>query len=146
MSGFDATFDGFTPATPIAYAQGSGEYSRAIATAQRLIAKKGLRCTWHSNRQQENAEKPWRPLDNNDTPVVVPMLFLPTGRVGDEFRSLLQGTEIPQGAEMALMGAVTFEPALTDTIQRFGQTLRLKTIDRIAPNGLPVLWVLGVVQ
>lgn len=125
-----------------------GEYDRAIATAQRLIAKKGMTVTWE---QQENGEapdpsKPWRPAEAEPVEHEVSIVFLPYNRENQQFLSMMTGTEIPQGAEYGLMGAVDFTPNLNDTVVRNGVRLGIEKIDLLAPAGDPVLYTIGFKQ
>lgn len=40
------------------------------------------------------------------------------------------------------MGAVEFTPAINDVVLRGSETLRIKSIDIVAPNGDPILYKL----
>lgn len=122
-----------------------GEYDRAIATAQRLIAKKGMSVTWEqqTNGTPTDPGKPWRPSGAAPTEKTVNIVFLPYNRENQQFLSMLAGTEVPKGNEYGLMGAVDFEPNLKDTVVRGTQRLGIETIDRLAPNGQVVLYTIG---
>ncbi len=122
-----------------------GEYDHAIATAQRLIAKKGQTVTWQvrENGVSVDAETPWKP---EDAPVVehqVSIVFLPYNRSNYEFLKMMTGTEVAVGKTYGLMGAVGFDPVLKDTIVRDGESMGVATIDVLAPNGQPVLYTIG---
>lgn len=121
------------------------EYDRAIATAQRLIAKKGMSVTWKqlTNGTPADPDKPWRPGATEHTDKTVNIVFFPYNRENQKFLALLTGTEVPKGEEYGLMGAVDFTPTLKDTIVRNGETLAVETINLLAPAGDPVLYTIG---
>lgn len=125
-----------------------GEYDRAIATAQRLIAKKGMSVTWEqrANGEPADPDKPWRPAAAEPTNKTVSIVFLPYNRENQKFLSLLAGTEVPRGEEYGLMGAVDFEPTLKDTVLRGSQRLGVETIDVLAPSGQPILYTIGFMR
>jgi hypothetical protein len=124
-------------------------YSRAIASALRLIEAKGEACIWHKPADQDPAAKPWRDQRTGE-PVehdVSIAWFSPRdlGMGTEAFLAAIGGTEVPQGFEIGLMGAYDFEPLATDTIERGeGRMVSPTSIDRLAPNGEPILYFVKV--
>lgn len=120
-------------------------YDRAIATAARLIAKYGQQIVWNANTNTAPVDpsQPWKPAAISATSNYPYIVFLPENRIGYEFLAALVGTEVPQGCVEGLMpGNVGFVPTSKDTIVRNGVTMAIETIDVIAPNGTPVLYVI----
>lgn len=122
-----------------------GIYDGQIAAAQRVIKQKGQLVTWVPHDVTTNGAQPWKttPVTNAPTfPVYI--VFLSEGsNVANALFHLLKGTSVPAGAPRGLMGAVTgFTPAVNDTVLRGTETLVIKAIDIIAPNGTPILYKL----
>lgn len=114
-------------------------YSRQIATAQRLIKKKGQLVIWQKHSVTVNDAQPWKvgnPVGAVPTfPVFI--VFLPPK---DADIHLLEGTTVPEGKPRGLMGAVTgFIPAIDDYVLRGSETLRIKDIVELNPNGESVI-------
>lgn len=121
-----------------------GKFDGAIATAQRLIAKNGEAVIWRSisNPEPVDPDKPWIVGPTESTDYVVNVCFLPLSRVNLETFTLIQGTEVPKGAVMALMGNVPFAPNLKDVVVRSGTELRIDSLDILSPNGQIVLYTM----
>lgn len=121
-----------------------GEYDRQVATAKRLIAKKGQDVTWKSleDGAPSDPSKPWRPSAATSTEHTVKIAFLPVDRRGDETRRYREGTAVPEGSLLGYMAQVDFTPALKDVIVRDGEELTVLNFDLIAPNGTPILYIL----
>lgn len=81
-------------------------------------------------------------------PIPVEMAFFSprdVGRGSQEFLALLANTEIPVGQEIGLLaGGLPFEPSGVDHVIRDGAVLTVKSIDRIAPSGIPVMYFITV--
>lgn len=120
-----------------------GQFDRAIATAKKLIAKNGQSVKWRVVREGAPVDpsKPWKPsapISNVEHDVFV--CFLPVDKEMREFIRYIRGSEVATGSEMGLMGAVAFEPSQKDVVIRNGIEYRIKSIDRLAPNGDPILY------
>ncbi len=116
-------------------------FDAQIETAKRLIAKNGQLVTWRSkNAEILNPNAPFIPSNGIDVDRGVKIVFLPPNRVNQQFLQFLSGTEIQGGSVYGLMGAVDFTPVLKDVVIRSGETLRIKSIDPLAPNGQIILY------
>lgn len=133
-------------------------YAVAIASAQRLIAAKGQACVWRKPAPLDDAADAWRDVrDGEPTDADVSIAwFAPRdlGRGTEQFLSQLAGMsiDVPEGVEIGLMAAVEFEPLPSDTIVR-GVTaatvadetaVSIISIDRLAPDGTPILYFVKV--
>lgn len=126
-----------------------GVYDRPIATAQRLIAKYGEDCKWRKPAAVVEDEPGYPTTGVVPDPVDCKMVFFSPrdlGRGTEEFLALLRGTELPENKEIGLLaGGITFSPELPDTIKRAsGLEIAIEKIDRLAPNGTPVLYYVTV--
>jgi len=122
-----------------------GQYDRAIATAQRLIAKYGQVVVWNSklNGAPGNANEPWKPTDTAPIPHTVSICFVPVrDRETRKFLQFLKGSEVQVGALAGLMGAVDFDPNASDAVIRDGAELAIANIDLLSPNGQKVLYTI----
>lgn len=119
-----------------------GVYDRQIANAKRAIKAKGQLVTWQINNNSENAAEPWNPGAVAPTNKQVSILFLPINRQGQELIRLLKGTDIATGSLSGLMGAVDFEPKINDLVLRGNETLTIKNVDPLAPNGDVILYTI----
>lgn len=120
-------------------------YDRQIAQAKRLIAKKGQLVTWvPQDVTIPDNTKPWKTAPVGSPPTFpVSMVFLSSGKTVIEAQShLFTGTSVPDGAPKALMGVVPFTPKINDTVLRGSETLTVKSIDTLAPNGDPILYTI----
>lgn len=121
-------------------------FDRQIATALRLIAKNGQSVTWNSivNGAPADPNTPWIPAEPDDIEThTVDICFLPIDRENMETMRYIFGTEVPGGNSMGLMGAVDFSPFLKDTVLRGSETLRIKKIKKLEPNGQVILhWII----
>lgn len=128
-----------------------GVYDRPIATAQRLIRKYGEECAWQKP-PVETAGVPGYPgVGATPDPIPCHLAFfsgrdLGRGRGLEAFLAMMQGMEVPQNGEFALLaGGIDFTPENTDTITRSdGSPVAIKDIDRLAPGGVPVLYYVAV--
>lgn len=125
-------------------------YARQIASALRQIKAKGEACTWIKPAAQDGDADPWRDVREGD-PIeydVSIAWFSPRdlGRGTGEFLAALMGTEVPEGVMIGLMaGGQSFTPEDADTITRSDSTtVEPMSIDRLAPDGTPVLYFVKV--
>jgi hypothetical protein len=118
------------------------EFDRQIATALRLIQKKGQKVVW---RQLPAAvSDPLQPWNGGASVPVNNDVFICFVPVRDrETRKLFQyltGTEIEIGQLAGLMGNVPFDPKPKDIVLRDGVELRIASLDLLSPNGQKILW------
>lgn len=123
-------------------------YERQIASAKRLIAKRGQVVSWRIRTEgtvdagEVAGATKWRPkVVTPSTPDdrLVSIVFLPITK--EKYESLsAMGVELSTGAQMGYMGAVDFQPSQKDAVLRAGVLMPIETIDVIAPNGDPVLY------
>ena len=124
------------------------KYGRQLATVQRLIASHGEACTWwqYPAPPDDDAANPAEPEEPVSFPVLI--VFIGPTKSASFFAALsaLVGTEVPGGLNFALMGSVTFTPALTDQVERSdGTMLSINDKDGIrtlAPDGTTLLYYL----
>jgi hypothetical protein len=122
-----------------------GQYDKAVATAQRLIAKYGQDVVWH--QLTNGATTPpadWKPAANQATTYTVRAVFLPTNRVNNELLRMLGNTEVPVGNTTALIAVGAFTPTLRDKLVRDGVAYAPKSIDCLAPNGQKIYYTIGL--
>lgn len=118
------------------------EYQRQIATAKRMIAKKGAAVTWRSITDPTPVVgQPWKDGTSGDVDYDVKILFLPAGQ-RLKFAALAAGNDIPEGVELGYMASVDFVPSVRDSIIRGGVELRVTSIDPLQPDGTPILYEL----
>lgn len=123
-------------------------FARQIASALRLIAKNGLVCSWVKQNVAVSGGQPWKLTQVANPPTFqVSIVFLSSGSSFlNALSHLINGTSIPTGAPRGLMGAVPFIPEVTDKLIWIpptgggNQTLIVKGIDPVAPNGRPILY------
>lgn len=120
-----------------------------VETAKELIALFGEDCAWHKPAP-ETAGEPGYPGEGvKPDPVPCKIAwFSPRdlGRGSEMFLALMRGTEVPQTGEIGLLaGGLAFLPELVDHVERADGSLRSITkIDKLAPNGLPILYYVSV--
>ncbi|MGH8711235.1 MAG: hypothetical protein ACREVA_07955 [Burkholderiales bacterium] len=122
-----------------------GIYDTQIATAKRLIKQKGQIVNWLSieHGMPDNVTKPWKPSEEIFICYLVNIVFFPIGLAFTEFLHYLKNSEISSSSEQGYMGQVNFEPKLKDIIIRNNEELVISSIDRIAPNGEIILYIIG---
>lgn len=120
-----------------------------IQTAKELIALYGEDCGWQKPAPLVE-DVPGYP-EEGELPEPVPCkiaFFSPRdlGRGSEEFLAMLAGAEVPTNKEIGLLaGGISFTPENTDTIIRSsGGEVAILKIDRLAPNGVPVLYYVTV--
>lgn len=116
-------------------------YDRQIATAKRLIKKYGVPTPVTYITITENSDKPWETTEVSSIETV-PVCFLPVDSGTMRTLSMTPGTEVPKGAVLAYMGAVGFKVDLTTTLQYDGRTWSIYWMDKLAPNGRPILYTM----
>ena len=117
------------------------DYNRQIATVKRLIAKYGGLVKWQQNVVTPDENAPWKVSAEEESPVEhdVYIAFIPVNRVGYELFRFMKNSEVETGTTKALMGAVDFEPSAKDTVLSNGETLRIRNVDPIKPDGKTVI-------
>lgn len=124
-------------------------FASLIATATRLIAAKGMLCTW-TKTPGALGGTPWAPGQDPAQPAVYTpsIVFFPPGAYTQKTLQSLLGVEVPTSYEYGLMtGAVGFSPDLTDKVQKgtgagIQPVMPIVKLDTIAPNGETVLYTI----
>jgi hypothetical protein len=120
-----------------------------IAAAIEMIAEDGEECLWVKPAAIDPAAKPWRspvvgiPADH---PVSI-AFFSPAdiSRGAGQAAMFVNGTEVVSFSEIGLMaGGQGFEPAVLDTIERNSGKAQVVAIDKVAPNGIAILYYVGI--
>ena len=126
----------------------AGVFDADIQTAKELIALYGAPCLWQAAAPAIETSPGYTEAGPEPDPVPVKMAFFTgrdLGRGSAEFLAMLQGTEVPVGQEIGLLaGGLSFVPDLTGKVIRDGVALTVKAIDRLAPNGTPILYYVTV--
>lgn len=122
------------------------EYSSAIASAKRVIAKKGDACVW---RQYTVADgnNAWTENEATATFIDYPVrvVFLPYDSRTTGFTFQHVEGDVTTFTSYALMGAVAFTPRLRDTIIRSdGTMVKPMGLDMLKPGAEIVLWQIGL--
>lgn len=123
-----------------------------IATAQELIEENGQECFWQKQAPVIDDSVPGYPVVGElPDPIPVRIAFFSPrdlSRGAAEFGGMMPSTEVPDNMEIGLMaGGLPFTPENTDTIRRGSPTApetSIEKMDRLAPNGLPILYYLTV--
>lgn len=131
----------------------AGVFDADIQAAQELIAIYGADCHWQKPTPEGGGGVPGYP-DEGVKPDPIPckiVFFSPRdlGRGTEVFAALMAGIEVSTSNEIGLMaGGISFVPDDADTIIRdpdgAAEALAIKAIDRLAPNGTPVLYYVTV--
>lgn len=116
-------------------------YDRQIATAKRLIKKYGVSTAVTYKTIATDPDKPWQTVETEITETV-PVCFLTLDAGSMKTLSMAPGTEVPVGAVLAYMGAVGFKVDLTTTFQYDGKVWSMFWVDKLAPNGRPILYTM----
>lgn len=130
----------------------AGVFDQDILAAQQLIALYGQPCLWFKPDAADESvpgyPSPGEPSEGTPCHIA---FFSPRdlGRGMGEFLGMMAGTEVPTNREIGLLaGGVTFTPEDADTIVRGessdGARIAIERIDRLAPNGTPVLYYVTV--
>lgn len=128
-----------------------GEYDRAIATAERMIAKKGRIVQWAKGDAEpaQPGDKPWKPTreDDPEAGVDVKIVFFPPGEGSRAVLQQITGTEVPTASEYGLMaGTVPFNPEQGDVVLRDGIALAVVGVATLRPAEDAVLHTVWFVQ
>lgn len=125
-----------------------GVFDADIQAAQELIELYGASCQWQKPAPIDGGVPGYPEPGDAPDPIDCKIAFFTgrdLGRGSEEFLAMLAGTEVPAGQEIGLLaGGLSFTPELTDWIIRDGATLAIKKIDRLAPNGTPILYYVTV--
>ena len=122
-------------------------YERQIATAKRLIAKRGQAVSWlvrpegTTDPAEVAGASKWRPKATGTVAAPRPVIiaFFPVDQA--KYESLRgMGVELTTGSQLGYMAAVPFTPSQKDTVLRNGETLPVEHIEVIAPNGDTILY------
>lgn len=127
-------------------------FDEDVATARELIDLYGVACDWQKPAPLVETVPGYPTVGNLPDPVRVKIVFFSPrdlGRGGEAFMALLAGTEVPTTGEIGLMaGGLSFSPAVSDSLIRdpdsAKEPLTITKIDRLAPNGLPILYYVSV--
>ena len=127
----------------------AGAFDADIQAAQELIALYGEACKWQKPAPIVEDEPGYPTTGAKPEPVNCRIAFFAPrdlGRGTEEFLALLRGTEVPVNKEVGLLaGGISFSPELPDTLIRAsGEEIAIERIDRLAPNGTPVLYYVTV--
>ncbi len=120
------------------------EYTSAIASALRMIGKKGDACTWRQYAIDPGATDWTEDETSTFTDYPVSIAFFPyETRTGLTFQQV--AGDVTTVTEWALMGAVAFTPGIRDLIIRSnGETVKPAGLGRLKPGAEIVLWQIGI--
>lgn len=130
----------------------SNIFDRQIATALRLITKNGAPVTWTKPAASDPGADPWRDertgMADIHTPVMLFFSVIDAGRGGTRgfLKTFIGGTDVPDINEIGfLAGDCGFIPDQTDILeQQDGSVREIVAIDKIAPNGAPIIYFVMV--
>jgi hypothetical protein len=117
-------------------------YDRSITTVRRLLGKYGPQtANWIqvTPATPDNA-KPWEATSSTITSAYVDMVLTSPFR-DQQFVSYVAKSEVPEGCIVGLMGPQIFTPKINDSVEIAGETLKVESLDRVAPNGDIILWL-----
>lgn len=119
-------------------------YAKQIASAKRSIAAKGELCVWTKPAPRDPAAKKWRDQRSGLPPEnTVRIAWFPPNSVQNKFAQDNGG--VPEGFEVGLMAAVSFEPEVGDPIFRSGgDSVVVWKLDPLKPDGEPIIWEVWV--
>jgi hypothetical protein len=126
-----------------------------IATAQELIDEFGQQCYWQKAAavDPDAPAVPGYPVDAEPPDAIPCKIAFFSGRDLNRgtFEFLQQmglSLEVPESGEVGLLaGGISFTPEMTDTLRRGSEDaaeISVDKIDRLAPNGTPVLYYITV--
>ena len=120
-----------------------------IATAQELIAEFGQTCYWQKAAPALTSVIPGYPTDGvAPDPIECKIVFF-SGRdlnrgTFEFLQQMALSMEVPDSAEVGLLaGGIAFTPEMPDTVRRGAvdaDECSIDRVDRLAPNGTPVLY------
>lgn len=119
-------------------------FEEDIEGARQAIKEDGCEAVWFKPAPDDDDAKPWREGEGEPTerPLNV-CLFSPKdlGYGSGSYGQMLDGTEIPTSAEIAMFAAEPdFNPELVDWIELPSGKAEVVRLDRLAPNDIPILW------
>ena len=120
-------------------------FDKQLLSAQKMLSKYGQACTLRKiTNGTPDPAKPWEPVTPTTADSLVKIAFFPNTRANNEFLHYIPGTEVPAGVEVGYLAGDAPTPSLQDLIVRGGKTCSILSVDRIAPNGEIVLYILGI--
>ena len=120
-------------------------FDKQLLSAQKMLAKYGQACTLRKiTNGTPNPAAPWEPVTPTTADTEVKIAFFPNTMANNEFLHYLPGTEVPAGAEVGYLAGSAPAPSLQDLVIRDSKTLAILSVDRIAPNGEIILYILGL--
>lgn len=129
------------------------DYSDDIATAKELIDEFGQTCYWQKPAPVADNSVPGYPTDGVlPDPVECKIAFF-SGRDLNRgtflfLQQMAPSMEVPDNGEIGLLaGGISFSPELTDTLRRGAvdaPEVSINAIDRLAPDGTPILYYVTV--
>lgn len=130
----------------------AGIFDADIQTAKELIELYGADCRWQKPAAEDGGVPGYPEPGETPDPIECRIAFFSPrdiGRGGEVFMAAMQGMEVSMSNEIGLLaGGLSFEPDDADTIirdpQGAAQELAIKQIDRLAPNGTPILYYVTV--
>ena len=131
----------------------AGVFDDDIATAQELIAEFGQDCWWQKPAPVADNSVPGYPTDGElPVPVECKIAFFSARDLNRGTFEFLQqmglSLEVPVSGEIGLLaGGISFTPEMTDTLRRGAANapeVSIDKLDRLAPNGTPVLYYVEV--
>lgn len=131
----------------------AGVFDDDIATAQELIAEFGQDCWWQKPAPVASTAIPGYPTDGAlPAPVPCKIAFFSARDLNRGTFEFLQqmglSLEVPVSGEIGLLaGGISFTPEMTDTLRRGAvdaPEVSIDKLDRLAPNGTPVLYYVEV--
>lgn len=125
-----------------------GVFDSSIALAKRLVAKYGEDCSWIPAGVQGGGVPGYPNTTSQPASIAVKIAWfnerdLSRGR--KEILALMPGMEVPANCEVGLLaGGLTFEPTMLDTVTHNGTECAITALDKLAPNGTPILYYITV--
>ncbi len=127
------------------------DYAGFAQLALEMIAAAGQVAQWHKPKPQVAGSNPWRDIRDGAPVEFAPsMVFLSPidaarGRGRADFAMFGNGTDVVVYSEVGLLaGSCGFVPEITDTLLRNNIVSEIVAIDKIAPNGTPILYFIAV--
>lgn len=109
-------------------------YERAIATALRMIDKKGQDGIWVVVETTKNPNMPWKADEITEAQKPIRIVTLPARRVDQESIFFVPDTEIEAGMVVGLIGKQSFKPTAKDYCIVGNKRFSIKSISTLAPN------------
>ena len=127
------------------------DYAGFAAMAVEMIAAAGQTVQWRKPQPDVEGSDPWRD-DRDGEPIefAPKMVFLSPidaarGRGRNDTTMFSSGTDVVNYSEVGLLaGDCGFVPEVTDSLYRNGNVSEIAAIDKIAPNGTPILYFIAV--